>query len=59
MKDTSDDDTELNEQLKDKPEDEVARDNSTQPLLRNYHSTRGVLVDLCPCGIYLNIQISK
>jgi len=32
MKDTSDDDTELNEQLKVKAEDEMTRDNSTQPL---------------------------
>jgi len=32
MKDTSDDDTELNEQLKAKREDEMTRDNSTQPL---------------------------
>jgi len=32
MKDTSDDHTELSEQLKEKPEEEVARDNSTQPL---------------------------
>jgi len=32
MKDTSDDDTELNEQLKVKAEDDMTRDNSTQPL---------------------------